>query len=131
MTRREKEQVVANPLRGAWRQVCGGGTGGHGGRRGWKSNVSWRVRIGANKGVKDILGELAGKSLHRPKKTAEEGNDTAEQFPACNQASLIKVFLSAGEGAVGGRGGGGGRGGSGRRVFILLEQRLTVQKVYR
>lgn len=67
VTRRGKgeERVVANLLRAAWRQVCGGGTwgeggcgGGHDRRRGWKSNASRRVRIGANKGVKDIFGEL-------------------------------------------------------------------------
>lgn len=46
-----------------------------------------------NKGVKDIFGELPGKEPHRPKKIpAEEGNDTAAQFPACNQASLIRVL---------------------------------------
>lgn len=92
MTRGGKERVVANPLRAAWRQVCEGGTGGHDGRRGWNSNASQWVRIGANKGVKDIFGELAAKGRHRPKKTAEEGNDTAAQFPACNQATLIRVF---------------------------------------
>lgn len=107
---RKKERGVANPLRAARRQVCGGGTGGHDAGRGWNSNASRWVRICANKGVKDIFGELAGKgpassSPRKKKKPAEEGNDTASQFPACNQASLISVFYlmaKVWEGAVGG-----------------------------
>lgn len=83
--------------------------GGHDAGRGWNSNASRWVRICANKGVKDIFGELARKGLHplppEKKNPAEEGNDTASQFPACNQASLISAFYlmaKVWEGAVGG-----------------------------
>lgn len=137
---RKKERGVANPLRAARRQVCGGGTGG-----GTTEDVAgtlmgsrW-VRIGANKGVKDIFGELAGKGLHplppppKKKTPAEEGNDTAWQFPACNQARLISVFYLMAKVWEGGAGvGGGGPREAGRckeMSLRLSEQRLSVQRV--
>lgn len=79
VTRRGKRSEASQihlGLRGGRCAEEGPGGGGHDAGRGWNSNASRWVRICANKGVKDIFGEPAGKgpasSSPRKKKTQQK-----------------------------------------------------------